>query len=411
MRTVIQGPLVGTTGGAIAEAALRACVHCGMCNATCPTYQLTGDELEGPRGRIYLMKQALEGTKPTRLTLDHLDSCLLCRACEATCPSGVIYHELYDVGHAAVVEAVGRSPVQRLIRQLIVFVTTTPKLFKGLVGLGRLVRFGLPAVLGSKLPPRVAVGARPDIDHNRHMLLLTGCVQSAVAEHFNAATARVFDRLSISLTEPPSSGCCGAVHHHLDAPEKAKTLARINLDAWGAALDTGAEALVVNSSGCAAFIRDYPTLLRDDPNYADLAKTVAGLVRDPIEVLEREDLIAVRAPASPHIAVHEPCTLQHGLKLTGRIGSLLERLGYEPQPVADSHLCCGSAGAYSLLNPKMSGQLKTAKLAALNHSNPDTIFTANIGCWMHLANGSETPVRHWIEAVEEVLSISPSTIR
>ena len=407
MRTVIQGPLVGTTAGAIAETALRACVHCGMCNATCPTYQLTGDELEGPRGRIYLMKQALEGTKPTRLTLDHLDSCLLCRACETTCPSGVIYHDLYDVGHAAVVEAVGRSLVQRLTRRFIAFVTTTPNLFKGLVGLGRLVRFGLPEILKSKLPPRVAVGPRPVTDHTRQMLLLTGCVQSAVAEHFNAATARVFDRLRISLAEPSSAVCCGAVHHHLDAPERAKTLARHNLDAWRAALDAGAEALVVNSSGCAAFIRDYPTLLRDDPDYADLARRVAGQVRDPIEVLEREDLVALRRPAATRIAVHEPCTLQHGLKLTGRIAPLLERLGYDPQPVADNHLCCGSAGAYSLLHPKMSGQLKAAKLTALNRTSPETIFTANIGCWMHLANGSQAPVRHWIEAVDEVTAPQP----
>jgi glycolate oxidase iron-sulfur subunit len=407
MRTLIQGPLVGTTAGAIAETALRACVHCGMCNATCPTYQLTGDELEGPRGRIYLMKQALEGAKPTQLTLDHLDSCLLCRACETTCPSGVIYHELYDVGHTAVVEAVGRSVVQRLIRRLIAFATTTPMLFKGLVGLGRLVRFSLPAALKSKLPPRVAVGQRPDTDRTRQMLLLTGCVQSAVAEHFNAATARVFDRLSINLAEPSSAGCCGAVHHHLDAPDRAKGLARNNLEAWGAAFDAGAEALVANSSGCAAFIRDYPTLLRDDPDYADLAKRVASLVRDPIEVLEREDLIALRTPTAPRIAVHEPCTLQHGLKLTGRIAPLLERLGYDPQPVADNHLCCGSAGAYSLLHPKMAGQLKAGKLTALNGSNPDAIFTANIGCWMHLADGSQAPVRHWIEAVDEVTGPQP----
>ena len=407
MRTVIQGPLVGTTGGTIAETALRACVHCGMCNATCPTYQLTGDELEGPRGRIYLMKQALEGAKPTRLTLDHLDSCLLCRACETTCPSGVIYHELYDVGHAAIVDAVGRSPAQRLIRGLIAFVSTTPWLFSALVELGRLVRLGLPQGLRAKLPPKVDAGARPVTNHARQMLLLTGCVQSAVAQHFNSTTARVFDRLGIALAEPPKAGCCGAVHRHLDDPQKAKTLARSNLDAWASALDAGAESLVVNSSGCAAFIRDYPTLLRDDPAYAELAKRVAGLVRDPVEILEREDLIALRTPAAPRIVVHEPCTLQHGLKLTGSIGSLLERLGYDPQLVADNQLCCGSAGAYSLLHSKISAQLKAAKLAALNHSNPDAIFTANIGCWIHLADGSQAPIRHWIEAVEDVTSPQP----
>ncbi len=404
MRTVIQGPLVGTTDGAIAETALRACVHCGMCNATCPTYQLTGDELEGPRGRIYLMKQVLEGAKPTRLTLDHLDSCLLCRACETTCPSGVIYHQLYDVGHSAVVEAVGRSPAQHLIQRLIAFVSTRPTLFRGLVGLGRLVRFGLPEILRAKLPRRVTVGARPTANHSREMLMLTGCVQSAVAGHFNAATARVFDQIGIDLTEPAKAGCCGAVHRHLGALERAKAQARANLEVWAPAIEAGAEALVVNSSGCAAFIRDYPILLSDDPTYLPRARQIADHVRDPIQVLEREDLVATRTPAEPRISVHEPCTLQHGLKLTGRIGSLLQGLGYNPQPVADSHLCCGSAGAYSLLHPTVAAQLKAAKLTALGASMPSVIYTANIGCWMHLANGSKVPVRHWIEAVDDLLS-------
>jgi glycolate oxidase iron-sulfur subunit len=404
MRTVIQGPLAGTTGGAIAEQALRACVHCGMCNATCPTYQLTGDEMEGPRGRIYLMKQALEGATPTRLTLDHLDSCLSCRACETTCPSGVQYHRLYDIGHAAVAEVVERPWSERMLREAIRRVTVSPALFGLAVTLGRMVRFALPETLQAKIPARVPAGPRPVATHRRTMLMLSGCVQSAVAGHFNATTARVFDRLGVALVEAPRAGCCGAVSFHLDAADKARAQARANLDAWAPLIEAGAEALIVNSSGCAAFIRDYPDVLRDDPDYRDLARRVADLVRDPIEVLEAApELAPRRTPAAPRIAVHEPCTLQHGLKLTGRIGGLLARLGYDPQPVADNHLCCGSAGAYSLLQPEMAGKLKVNKLAALNASEPAAIYTANIGCWMHLGGGSPTPVRHWIEAVEAVL--------
>jgi len=403
MRTVLQGSIAGTTGGAIAEQALRACVHCGMCNATCPTYQLTGDELEGPRGRIYLMKSVLEGTRPSRLSLDHLDSCLSCRACETTCPSGVEYHRLYDIGHAAVAETVGRRWPEQAQRWAMRGLATRPHLFRAAVALGRLVRFALPEDLKSKITPKIAIGPRPQAKHARTMLMLTGCVQSAVAGHFNAATARVFGRLGITLVEVREAGCCGAVDFHLDAAEAAKAKARANLDAWAPLIAAGAEALIVTSSGCAAFIRDYPDVLRDEPAYVDLARQVAERVRDPLQVLAEADLAPRRTPAQPRIAVHEPCTLQHGLKLGGGIATLLRRLGYEPQVVADNHLCCGSAGAYSLTQPDMSARLKANKLAALNAAGPAAIYTANIGCWMQLAGGSSTPVRHWIEAVEAVL--------
>jgi len=407
MRTAISGPLADTEAGAVAATALRACVHCGMCNATCPTYQLAGDELEGPRGRIYLMKQVLEGARPTRLTLDHLDSCLSCRACETTCPSGVEYHKLLDVGREAVAQLVPRPLGERVLREGLRRLTLSPGLFAALVGLGRLFHPLLPKALQGKIPPQVAVGHWPKSDKPRTMLVLKGCVQSAAAAHFNASTARVFDWLGISLVEAPKAGCCGAVSFHLDAAEAARSQARANLDAWVPLLDQGAEALIVNSSGCAAFIKDYPDLLRDDPDYLPRAKQIASLLRDPIEVLERADLTLARNPTSPKIAVHEPCTLQHGLKLTGRISRLLSRLGYEPQPVADNHLCCGSAGAYSVLHPETANSLKANKLEALNASKPATVFTANIGCWMHLSDGDGAPVRHWIEAVEAVLSAPP----
>ena len=402
MRTMIQGPLAGTPAGAVAEQALRACVHCGMCNATCPTYQLTGDELEGPRGRIYLMKQVLEGAAPTRLTLDHLDSCLSCRACETTCPSGVEYHRLYDIARPIVSDLVGRSLIERAWRELIRRLTISRSVFSGAVALGRVLGFALPTALRAKLPVQVAVGSRPAAGQPRTMLMLTGCVQSAVAGHFNATTARVFDRLGVSLVEVPGAGCCGAVSFHLDAVEAAKAQARTNLKSWAPLVAAGAEALIVNSSGCAAFIKDYPDLLRDDPENRDLARRVSDLVADPIEILGKSDLAPRRSPSAPRIAVHEPCTLQHGLKLTGRIAALLERLGFIPQPVADNHLCCGSAGAYSLLQPQMADRLKAAQLSALNTGSPSAVYTANIGCWMHLGSGDGAPVRHWIEAVDEV---------
>jgi len=403
MRTLIQGPIVGTEAGRVAEQALRACVHCGFCNATCPTYQLTGDELDGPRGRIYLMKQALEGQPVSALSLKHLDRCLSCRSCETTCPSGVQYHRLYDIGREAVRAAAPRPWPARAARAAIRALTSSGKLFGAALTLGRLARPILPAFLKAKVPPRAHPGEWPLTAHDRRMLILKGCVQSAAAPHFNTATARVFDKAGITLSQASRAGCCGAVDFHLDAPEAGRAAARRNIDAWQADIEAGAQAIVVNSSGCAAFIRDYPDVLRDDPAYLDKARAVAGLVRDPIEVLAGADLAPRRPPADPRIAVHEPCTLQHGLKLTGRIAGLLTRLGYEPQPVADNHLCCGSAGAYSLLQPAMSGKLKAAKLKALNAASPAAVYTANIGCWMHLADGGQAPVRHWIEAVDEVI--------
>lgn len=402
MQTVIRGRLAGTEAAQVAEQALRACVHCGFCNATCPTYQLTGDELDGPRGRIYLMKQALEGEPFSQVTLDHLDTCLSCRSCETTCPSGVQYHRLYDVAHQQVVDTVGRAWTQRLARHVVRVITTTPVLFAVLLFLGRLVKPILPAALRGKVTDHVETGGRAGPRHERRMLMLAGCVQSVAAAHFNAATSRVFDRAGISLTEAKTAGCCGAAHFHLDAPEAARAAARRNIDAWWPQIEAGASGVVVNSSGCAAFVRDYPDVLRDDPSYLEKARAIAGLVRDPLEELSAARLPVRRAPENPRVAVHEPCTLQHGLKLTGRIATLLRGLGYEPQPVADNHLCCGSAGAYFLLQPGLSHQLKVAKQTALTAQNPAAIYTANIGCWMHIADGIDTPVRHWIEAVDEV---------
>ena len=401
MRTRLSDAVTGEARQ-VADTALRACVHCGMCNATCPTYQLTGEELMGPRGRIYLMKQALEGEPVSDLTREALDACLGCRACETTCPSGVEYHRLFEVGQAAVLEAAPRPAAGRRTRAAIRALALSPA-FGLLSGLGRALRPVLPRALKDKVPPAPGATARPAVRHARRMVLLTGCVQSGAAPHFNAAAARILDRFGISLVEAPQAGCCGAVPGHLDAREQARTLARRNLDAWAPLLDDGAEAVLATSTGCGAYLHDYPDLLRDDPDYHDLARRLADRVRDPIEVLEALPLEAARLPARPRIAVHEPCSLQHGLKLAGRIPALLRRLGYEPLPVADGHLCCGSAGAWSLLNPDMAGRLREGRAEALNAGAPDAVFTANIGCWMHLSAASPAPLRHWLEAVEDVL--------
>ena len=394
MRADIVSPLAQTAAGATAQSVLSACVHCGMCNATCPTYTLTGDEADGPRGRIYLIKQALEGNPVSRLTQRHLDRCLACRACETTCPSGVQYHRLLDVGRTVVAQSVRRPAWERVFRWAIRTVASRPILIAPLIVAGRLI---------GKVPAKVAAGAVAKTAQPRSVSLLKGCVQSAAAAHFNAATTRVLNAVGVSATETPGVACCGALHAHLDAPDAGRRLARRNIDAWIAALDGGDEAIVVNASGCAAFVRDYPDLLVDDAASADKARRVADAVRDPIQLLAASPPTAKREPREPRIAVHDSCTLRNGPGLGGAVATLLRGLGYDPQPVADPHMCCGSAGAYALLQPDLAGRLRVEKIAALTAAAPAAIYTANIGCWLHLAETAPVPVRHWIEAVDDVI--------
>jgi glycolate oxidase iron-sulfur subunit len=401
MRTEVKGPLRGTAAGAIAENVIGACVHCGMCNGACPTFRLTGDELDGPRGRIYLVKQALEGEEVSALTRRHLDRCLECRACETACPSGVEYHRLLDIGRNAVAEAAPRPEAERRLRWLVRFAASQPALLGLLFATGGLARALMPKSLSFRPPPRVAPGTWPGTRHARRMVILGGCVQAAAAPRFNAATARVFDKIGISLSE--RSGCCGAVPFHLEAGKSARVMARRQVDALIQALDGGAEAIVVNASGCAAFMRDWPDLFCDEPDYLAKARRVAAAVKDPIEILAGADLTARRAPAERRVAVHDPCTLKNGPRLGGRVETLLARLGFEPTPIADDGQCCGSAGTYSLFQPEFAQKLRVAKLTALNAGEPQAIVTGNVGCWMHLGAASAIPVRHWIEAVDEVL--------
>ncbi|KAA0983476.1 glycolate oxidase subunit GlcF [Pseudomonas sp. ANT_J28] len=387
-----------------AESILRTCVHCGFCNATCPTYQLLGDELDGPRGRIYLIKQVLEGNEVTQKTQQHLDRCLSCRNCETTCPSGVDYHNLLDIGRAVVDAAVPRPLGQRLLREGLRSVVPNPALFKGLVSSGQVFRALLPNTLQIKLPRRVyPAKPRPITRHTRQVLMLEGCVQPSLSPNTNAAAARVLDRLGISVTATREAGCCGAVDYHLDAQAAGLDRARRNIDAWWPSIENGAEAIVQTASGCGAFIKDYGHLLSTDPAYAEKAKKVSALAKDLVEVLRDEPLEKLGIHSDQRLAFHCPCTLQHAQKLGGAVEAILTSLGFNLTPVADSHLCCGSAGTYSLTQPELSRQLRDNKVNALESGHPEVIVTANIGCQSHLDGAGRTPVRHWIELVEAAL--------
>ncbi|MGX5217126.1 glycolate oxidase subunit GlcF [Pseudomonas segetis] len=388
-----------------AESILRSCVHCGFCNATCPTYQLLGDELDGPRGRIYLIKQVLEGHEVTAKTQQHLDRCLTCRNCETTCPSGVDYHNLLDIGRAVVDAAVPRPASDRILREGLRLLTPRPTLFKSLTQVGQVFRPLLPQTLKSKLPRTVRPAkARPAVTHARQVLMLEGCVQPGLSPNTNAAAARVLDKLGISVKPIQQAGCCGAVDYHLNAQDAGLERARRNIDAWLPALEAGAEAIVQTASGCGAFVKDYGHMLRHDPVYASKAARVSALTKDLVEVLRDEPVESLGADSDKRLAFHCPCTLQHAQKLGGAVEAVLGRIGFNLTSVPDSHLCCGSAGTYSLTQPQLSKQLRDNKMNALESGKPEVIVTANIGCQTHLDGAGRTPVRHWIELVEEALN-------
>lgn len=388
-----------------AERILRSCVHCGFCNATCPTYQLLGDELDGPRGRIYLIKQVLEGQPATVATQLHLDRCLSCRNCETTCPSGVDYHNLLDIGRAAMESAVPRSLGQRLLRSGLRALLPNPALFKSLSRLGQALRPLLPERLHDELPVVITKAkTRPAPRHARRVLLLEGCVQAALSPNTNAATTRVLDRLGISVMPVREAGCCGALDYHLNAQQAGLDRARRTIDAWWPHIESSAvEAIIQTASGCGAFIKDYGHLLGGDPAYAAKAARISALSRDLVEVLRDEPLEDLTARGELRLAVHCPCTLQHAQKLGGAVEQVLARLGFNLTEVPDSHLCCGSAGTYSITQPQLSRQLRDNKMNALESGRPEVIATANIGCQTNLGGAGRTPVRHWIELVEEAL--------
>ncbi len=404
MQTRLADFLRDSPQGEEAEAILRSCVHCGFCNATCPTYQLLGDELDGPRGRIYLIKQMLEGQPAGDVTRRHLDRCLTCRNCETTCPSGVQYGRLIDIGREVVEKLSPRPLPERLLRAGLRRTLTTPAVFTPLLKLGQGVRGALPAVLREHIPPPVsplsrAAATRADGD-GRRMLVLEGCVQPALAPETNAAATRVLARLGIELFAAPGAGCCGAIDQHLAAPEAARAAMRRNIDAWWPHVEAGVEAIVMTASGCGSLVKDYGHHLRDDLAYAEKAARVSALTRDLGEILAREDLSGLRAGPPRRIAFHPPCSLQHGQRVRGVIEGILAGLGHELLAVDEAHLCCGSAGTYSLSQPELAGRLRERKLADLTARGPELIATANIGCQSHLAAASGVPVVHWISLLD-----------
>ncbi|WP_447918728.1 glycolate oxidase subunit GlcF [Achromobacter aegrifaciens] len=405
MQTNLASWARDTDLGKEADAILRRCVHCGFCTATCPTYQVLGDELDSPRGRIYLIKQVLEGAEPTQSTQQHLDRCLTCRNCETTCPSGVQYGHLVDIGRKIVEERVPRSWADRTKRTLLRKTMLSP-LFAPALRLGQAVRGMLPEALKRKVPERRDVGALPQVaGHARQVLMLAGCVQPAMMPTIDAATIRVLDAVGIGARIAPGAGCCGAVSFHLDAQDDALAQMRANVDAWWPLLQDGkVEAIVMNASGCGAMIKEYAHHLRHDPAYAQKAADIVALVKDVAEIVAPHAAqLRSRLPAGTRAAFHPPCTLQHWQGLRPLSEQLLVDLGFDLQPFADKHLCCGSAGAYSVLNPEIALELRDRKLGAIAAGGPDVILSANIGCIGHLQSGTDTPVRHWVEVVDEQL--------
>ncbi|GAB3657786.1 glycolate oxidase subunit GlcF [Ramlibacter alkalitolerans] len=414
MQTHLSPEFQGTPEGAEAEAILRKCVHCGFCTATCPTYQILGDELDGPRGRIYLMKQVLEGVEPTRKTQLHLDRCLTCRNCETTCPSGVDYGRLVDIGRGIVERKVPRGAPSRALRWALKEGLTSSG-FAPAMRAGQAVRGALPEVLRDKVPPRRAAGGWPTRTHARKVLMLAGCVQPAMMPNINTATARVLDAAGIQVVIAPEAGCCGALKFHLNDHDGGRAQMRRNIDAWWPSVERGeVEAIVMNASGCGVTVREYGHYLQHDAGYADKARRIGELTRDLSELLpEMVPLLQDKVRPRPGVfAYHAPCTLQHGQKLRGGVEQGMAALGFELRvAINESHLCCGSAGTYSLLHPEISHTLRDRKLGHLGALQPQAILSANIGCITHLQSGTELPVRHWVEVLDEALAASQTQSR
>jgi glycolate oxidase iron-sulfur subunit len=403
MQTGLADFIRDTPQGREAEAILRKCVHCGFCTATCPSYQVLGDDLDSPRGRIYLMKRALEGAPVTQKTRLHLDRCLTCRACETTCPSGVRYGRLVDIGRAVVEARTTRGPLDRLTRRLLTYVLPRRRLFGFFLGLGRALRPVLPGTLKRKIPQTATPRANwPQPRHSRKMLALAGCVQPSLAPSINAAAARVLDRCGISLMETPGAGCCGGLRFHLNYQDAGRDDMRALIDAWWPQVERGeVEAIIVTASGCGVTVKDYGHLLEHDAAYREKAIQVSALAKDLSEVVPLEAI--PERVASGRVAFQSPCTLQHGQQIRGAVEARLARAGFELAAVRDAHLCCGSAGTYSLLHPEIAGELRARKLDSLLEGAPQWIATANVGCLTHLQADARVPVRHWIELLDEAL--------
>jgi glycolate oxidase iron-sulfur subunit len=399
MQTFLPQEFLATDRGQEADSILRACVHCGFCTATCPTYQVLGNELDGPRGRIYLIKSMLEGEAVTAVTRTHLDRCLSCQSCETTCPSGVNYHRLLDIGRAELDQRLQRPWPNRVSRALLRLVMPHRRRFTPLLRVAQLFRFLLPGFLRDHVPARRAGIATSVVSAARKVVLVQGCVQPGLSPDTNAATTLVLAHLGVEALTVSAESCCGALSYHIDAQDEGLDFARRNVDAWWPLLEQGVEAIVMTASGCSNFVQDYASLLKDDPAYAQRAAKVSASLMDISEFLEGEALESLQLDTGTSISWHCPCTAQHGQKLDGPTRAVLQRLGFEVPNITDAHLCCGSAGTNSLFQPEIARQLRERKLAALQASAPEQIVTANIGCQTHLGAGTDTPVVHWIELV------------
>ncbi|MFQ3323219.1 MAG: glycolate oxidase iron-sulfur subunit [Pseudomonadales bacterium] len=395
---------LATDDGKEAERILNACVHCGFCTATCPTYQLDANELDSPRGRIYLIKEMLEDKPVTDVTQTHLDRCLSCQSCETTCPSGVEYHKLLNIGRKRMDDLGLRPWPLRLLRSVIGALMPKRQLFSLLLGLGQFFRPVLPATLKALVPVKIAAGKLPTNSHSNKVVLMQGCVQPGMNPNINAASARVLDKLNVETILAKGEVCCGALNYHLDQQAKALALAKTNIDLWCQHLDQGVQALVINASGCGNFVNEYADLLKHETGYADKAARVVNHTQDIGQYLAGLNVKPLADAGGVKLAFHSPCTLRHGLKQHETVERLLKNWGFDLTAVQDPHLCCGSAGTYSLLQPERATRLRTKKLAALNAGQPELIATANIGCQSHLQSGSELPVQHWVEILDNLLA-------
>lgn len=413
MQTRLADFIKDSPQGKEADAILRSCVHCGFCLATCPTYQLLGDELDSPRGRIYLMKQMLEGQPVSQKTQLHLDRCLTCRACETTCPSGVRYAELVDISRDLLEKQIRRSAGKNILRYLLRKILPNPLLFKPLIKTGQMIRPLLPASLKRKVPITCESDKQwPATRHKRKMMVLDGCVQPTLSPNINPATARVLDALNISLIQSAQAGCCGALAYHLNAQTDGMEAMRKNIDAWWPFITRNEiEAIVMTASGCGVTVKEYGHTLRHDPAFADKAARISAITKDISEILATEQaaleqLLSKRKSSAmaTRLAFHSPCTLQHGQQVRDQAEQILRAAGFQLTYVPDNHLCCGSAGTYSILQPELSQQLLHNKVTALESGQPEKIATGNIGCLLHLQSGTPLPVRHWIELLDEQLS-------
>ena len=404
MHTELSEQFKNTAHGDVASKVIAKCVHCGFCNATCPTYQILGDELDGPRGRIYQMKQVFEGAQPTTELALHLDRCLTCRSCETTCPSGVEYHKLLDVTRDIVEQSVPRKKLEKFQKWLLATFLSRRQVMTPALRCAQFFRAFMPAAIKKNIPEKQHLGDWPVANHSRRMLLIEGCVQPGMKPLTNCATARVLDRLGITAVKEAHDGCCGALTFHLNAQDQARAQMRQNIDAWWPHVEAGIEAIISTASGCGVMIKDYGDVLSADKDYAQKARHISTLTKDLSQVIEAEDLQVFttkhKDKSKTAVAFHPPCTLQHGQQLSGIVETILKRCGFELTPIVDSHLCCGSAGTYSIFQKTMSNQLLKNKIEAINNGQPEYIATANIGCQLHLESASQLPVLHWVELLD-----------